>query len=212
MNNYPYLIAGLPEIFPDFEKSSYNIDLLFDRIKDNIEPNEKRYLEWLLFGLKGENLTSHFYREVFKTRNRFLNEFFRFDLNMRNIQAAFISKNMGMDISEFLIGDNELVTSIKTSRSADFGASEFFEESAKLIAVLSNSNILEKEQGLDLMRWNKASQLTIFNYFDIDWLLSFATRLSLAKRWDALDKKMGAELFKKLVNEVRETYKKVDTE
>ncbi|MEZ7954883.1 MAG: DUF2764 family protein, partial [Bacteroidales bacterium] len=68
------------------------------------------------------------------------------------------------------------------------------------------------EQGLDLMRWNKASQLTIFNYFDIDWLLSFATRLSLAKRWDALDKKMGAELFKKLVNEVRETYKKVDTE
>ncbi|MEZ7873779.1 MAG: DUF2764 family protein [Bacteroidales bacterium] len=212
MNNYPYLIAGLPEIFPDFEKSSYNIDLLFDRIKDNIEPNEKRYLEWLLFGLKGENLTSHFYREVFKTRNRFLNEFFRFDLNMRNIQAAFISKNMGMDVSEFLIGDNELVTSIKTSRSADFGASEFFEESAKLIAVLSNSNILEKEQGLDLMRWNKASQLTIFNYFDIDWLLSFATRLSLAKRWDALDKKMGAELFKKLVNEVRETYKKVDTE
>lgn len=212
MNNYPYLIAGLPEIFPDFEKSSYNIDLLFDRIKDNIEPNEKRYLEWLLFGLKGENLTSHFYREVFKTRNRFLNEFFRFDLNMRNIQAAFISKNMGMDVSEFLIGDNELVTSIKTSRSADFGASEFFEESAKLIAVLSNSNILEKEQGLDLMRWNKASQLTIFNYFDIDWLLSFATRLSLAKRWDALDKKMGAELFKKLVNEVRETYKKVDPE
>lgn len=212
MNNYPYLIAGLPEIFPDFEKSSYNIDLLFDRIKDNIEPNEKRYLEWLLFGLKGENLTSHFYREVFKTRNRFLNEFFRFDLNMRNIQAAFISKNMGMDFSEFLIGDNELVTSIKTSRSADFGASEFFEESAKLIAVLSNSNILEKEQGLDLMRWNKACQLTIFNYFDIDWLLSFATRLSLAKRWDALDKKMGAELFKKLVNEVRETYKKVDTE
>lgn len=212
MNNYPYLIAGLPEIFPDFEKSSYNIDLLFDRIKDNIKPNEKRYLEWLLFGLKGENLTSHFYREVFKTRNRFLNEFFRFDLNMRNIQAAFISKNMGMDVSEFLIGDNELVTSIKTSRSADFGASEFFEESAKLIAVLSNSNILEKEQGLDLMRWNKASQLTIFNYFDIDWLLSFATRLSLAKRWDALDKKMGAELFKKLVNEVRETYKKVDTE
>ncbi|GAB1373150.1 hypothetical protein MASR1M46_00300 [Bacteroidales bacterium] len=79
MNNYPYLIAGLPEIFPDFEKSSYNIDLLFDRIKDNIEPNEKRYLEWLLFGLKGENLTSHFYREVFKTRNRFLNEFFRFE-------------------------------------------------------------------------------------------------------------------------------------
>ena len=73
MNNYPYLIAGLPEIFPDFEKSSHNIDLLFDHIKENINPKEKKYLDWLLFGLNGENLTSHFYRHFFKTRNPFLN-------------------------------------------------------------------------------------------------------------------------------------------
>lgn len=212
MNNYPYLIAGLPEIFPDFEKSSHNIDLLFDHIKENINPKEKKYLDWLLFGLKGENLTSHFYREVFKTRNRFLNEFFRFDLDMRNIQTAYVSKQMGLDVSECLIGENNLVNSIKSSRASDFGASDFFGESAKLISLLSSSNILEKEQGLDLMRWNKASQITTFNYFDIDWILSFATRLTLAKRWDALDKKLGAELFRKLVNEVKETYKNEDKE
>ena len=62
------------------------------------------------------------------------------------------------------------------------------------------------------MRWNKASQITTFNYFDIDWILSFTTRLTLAKRWDALDKKLGAELFRKLVNEVKETYKNQDKE
>ena len=210
MNNYPYLIAGLPELFPDFEKSSHNIDILLDHIKENIHPKEMKYLDWLLFGLKGENLSSHFYREVFKTRNRFLNEFFRFDLNMRNIQAAYIAKQSGMDAIQFLIGDNNLVNTIKTSRAADFGASEFFEESTKLLSLLSNSNILEKEQGLDLMRWNKSNQITVFNYFDIDWILGFVTRLLLTKRWDALDKKLGAELFKKLVDEVRETYKNND--
>ncbi|MDD2491017.1 MAG: DUF2764 family protein [Bacteroidales bacterium] len=212
MNNYPYLIAGLPELFPDFEKSSHNIDILLDHIKENIHPKEMKYLDWLLFGLKGENLSSHFYREVFKTRNRFLNEFFRFDLNMRNIQAAYIAKQSGMDAIQFLIGDNNLVNTIKTSRAADFGASEFFEESSKLLSLLSNSNILEKEQGLDLMRWNKSNQITVFNYFDIDWILGFVTRLLLTKRWDALDKKLGAELFKKLVDEVRETYKNNDKE
>ena len=212
MNNYPYLIAGLPELFPDFEKSSHNIDILLDHIKENIHPKEMKYLDWLLFGLKGENLSSHFYREVFKTRNRFLNEFFRFDLNMRNIQAAYIAKQSGMDAIQFLIGDNNLVNTIKTSRATDFGASEFFEESSKLLSLLSNSNILEKEQGLDLMRWNKSNQITVFNYFDIDWILGFVTRLLLTKRWDALDKKLGAELFKKLVDEVRETYKNNDKE
>lgn len=62
------------------------------------------------------------------------------------------------------------------------------------------------------MRWNKANQITVFNYFDIDWILGFVTKLSLAKRWDALDKKIGAELFRRLVNEVRDTYKNEDKE
>ena len=43
-------------------------------------------------------------------------------------------------------------------------------------------------------------------------ILGFVTKLMLIKRWDSLDKKVGAELFKKLVDEVRETYKKEETE
>lgn len=70
--------------------------------------------------------SNHFYREVFKTRNRFLKEFFMFDLNMRNIQTAFLAKQSGMDASHYLIGDSDLVESIKTSRAVDFGASDFF--------------------------------------------------------------------------------------
>lgn len=212
MNNYPYLIAGLPELFPDFEKSSHNIDLLMTHIRENTHPNDIKYLDWLIFGLKGENLTSHFYREVFKTRNRFLKEFFRYDLDMRNIQVAYISRQGGIDSSMHLIGRNDLVNAIMSSRAADFGASEYFEDAGKLISVLSNQNILEREQALDLMRWNRALQITIFNYFDIDWILGFVTRLEIARRWDALDRKIGAELFKKLVDEVRETYRKDNKE
>jgi hypothetical protein len=71
---------------------------------------------------------------------------------------------------------------------------------------------LEREQNLDLLRWNKAIQITLFNHFDIDWLLGFVTRLQLVRRWDTLDSKIGAELFKRLVDEVRETYKKENKE
>ncbi len=212
MNNYPYLFAGLPELFPDFEKSSHNIDLLMSHIMENTNPKEVKYIDWLIFGLKGENLTSHFYREVFKTRNSYLNTYFRYDLDIRNIQTAYISKLNGTDPSLYLIGEGDLVNSLKTSRAADFGASEFFEDAGKLLNVLANSNILEREQNLDLIRWNKAIQITLFNHFDIDWLLGFVTRLQLVRRWDTLDPKIGAELFKRLVDEVRETYKKENKE
>lgn len=208
MKNYPYVIAGLPDLIPDFEKSSYDIDAILRQVSENMPARDKRYLDWLLFGLEGKNLTAHFYRGVFKSRNRFLREYFRFDLDLRNIQVAYVARTNQTDASDYIIGDGPLVDALLTGRGTDFGASEFFEDSATLFTILGGSNILDREQNIDLMRWRKASDITTFNYFDIDYLLCFITKLMIIRRWDSLDKKVGAELFSKLVDEVRSTYKK----
>lgn len=208
MKNYPYVIAGLPDLIPDFEKSSYDIDAILRQVSENMPARDKRYLDWLLFGLEGKNLTAHFYRGVFKSRNRFLREYFRFDLDLRNIQVAYVARLNLADASDYLIGDGPLVDALLTGRASDFGAGEFFEDSSKLFSILGGSNILDREQNIDLMRWKKASDITTFNYFDIDYLLCFITKLMIIRRWDSLDKKVGAELFSKLVDEVRSTYKK----
>ncbi len=208
MRNYPYLVASLPEIILDFERSNYDVIAILEQIYINIPSKDKRYLDWLIFGFKRENLNPHFYREVMRTKNSFLNEYFKFDLDLRNIQAAFLARKNSIDVDQFLIGSSPLTDALKASKASDFGAGEFFEELNSLLTILSGSNILEREQNMDLLRWKKVNEINTFNIFNIDYLLGFVLKLLIISRWDALDKKQGALLFKELVEDVRGSYKK----
>ena len=58
--------------------------------------------------------------------------------------------------------------------------------------------------------WEKIGNLTTFNYFDIDAILGFITKLNIVARWYKLDEQTGREMFKKLVDEVRGTFKGVE--
>jgi hypothetical protein len=58
--------------------------------------------------------------------------------------------------------------------------------------------------------WEKISSLTLFNYFDITVILAFITKLNIVARWFKLDEQTGREMFKKLVDEVRGTFKGVE--
>ena len=58
--------------------------------------------------------------------------------------------------------------------------------------------------------WEKISSLTLFNYFDINVILAFITKLNIVARWFRLDEQTGREMFKKLVDEVRGTFKGVE--
>lgn len=60
---------------------------------------------------------------------------------------------------------------------------------------------------MDLLRWNIANEICTFNYFDIERILLFLLKASIVKRWSKLDKKTGAELFRKFVSEVKGSFK-----
>ena len=85
-----------------------------------------------------------------------------------------------------------------------------FEEAGSLDAVLNAGDILSRERGIDDLMWEKISDLTTFNYFDIDAILGFITKLNIVARWYKLDEQTGREMFKRLVDEVRGTFKGVE--
>ena len=87
---------------------------------------------------------------------------------------------------------------------------EEFEEAADLETILNGDDILSRERGIDDLMWEKIDNLTIFNYFDIDVILGFVTKLNIVARWYKLDEQTGREMFKKLVDEVRGTFKGVE--
>jgi hypothetical protein len=56
-------------------------------------------------------------------------------------------------------------------------------------------NPLERERGLDRLRWSLLDELAGLNPFGIDALFSYGLRLRLATRWASFDSKSGAALL-----------------
>lgn len=207
MGNYHYIIAGLPDIVLDFESSGYDFDTLFGHISEMSSKEDRRCIEWLFFGLNQDNLNNHFYRVAKKSKTKFLREYFLFDLDLRNFQAAYIARKNSLDPADYIIGDNEVTEQLKTSKAPDFGLSHYSDIAPEVFKILENSNILDREQLIDKLKWNKANEICTFNYFDINVILSFLLKATIIKRWYKLDKKKGAVLFKQFVDEIQGTFK-----
>ncbi len=74
------------------------------------------------------------------------------------------------------------------------------------------SRLLRIIHKMDLLKWDKASEITLMDYFDMDAILAFLVKAKMVQRWSELDPQMGEELFHKLVGEVRGTFKGIENE
>ena len=135
----------------------------------------------------------------------FIREYFRFDLNIRNAKVKYLNKALGRPADKDVLSFGE-----DTDQRVLDAAEAEFEEAADLETILNSGDILSRERGIDDLMWEKISDLTTFNYFDIDAVLGFITKLNIVARWYKLDEQTGREMFKKLVDEVRGTFKGVE--
>lgn len=196
MDNYVYLIAGFPDLILDFTNQKISAEQFMSDIRANCAKRDERLLDWLEFGFREENLNNHFYRAVKGSRSHFLKEYFTFDHNLRIMQVAYLVKKYGIE---------------NRDNSASIDDTDF-EESSSIASALEKENILEREQLLDKIRWDKISEITVFDYFNIEIVLAFLAKVKIVQRWCALDKTKGSELFKQLVSEVRGSFKGVEFE
>ena len=73
---------------------------------------------------------------------------------------------------------------------------------AVIAAVNDEANLVEKEHKIDLIRWNEATELATFDYFDINTILSYLARVNIVARWTQLDAVRGREMFDRLMAEL----------
>ena len=146
-----------------------------------------------------------FYTKALTHRNNFIREYFRFDLNMRNAKVKYLNKALGREADK-----DVLIFPEDTQQAVLDAVADEFEEAADMETILNASDILSRERGLDDLMWEKIDSLTTFNYFDIDAILGFIAKLNIVSRWYRLDEQTGREMFKKLVDEVRGTFKGVE--
>ena len=191
MNNYEYLIASLPDITPDWKDSGeMSGDAFVDWLREGCSDSDRKLIDFLREGFAAENLNKDFYLRALSHRDRFLREYFRFDLNVRNAKVEYLNRELGRAAGTdiFLTDENG------------------FEEEARRGAVLGSGDILSREKGIDDLMWEKIESLTTFDYFDIDAILGFIAKLNIAMRWNRLDPETGREMFSRIVKEVRGSF------
>lgn len=191
MANYEYLIAGLPDISPDWKGADAGIaDAIMQEIRELSSEKDNRLIDKLLEGYQDDKLNLEFYQEMLSSKDAFLKEYFRFDLNVRNAKVAYLNRELrrpaGTDV--FLEAPGE------------------FEEAQRFESVLNTDDILARERGIDDLMWSKIDELTTFDYFDIDAVLGFIAKLHIVSRWLKLDDATGRQMFARLVDEVRGSY------
>jgi len=217
VNNYYYIIGGLPELAPGGENNMFNYAAVREEIWKQCSPEDKKLIEFLEEGFDEESLTVDFYIKVQESRSMFIKRYFRLDRIIRNAKVTFLAgklfngdetenKELIKKYSVVLPSDQEIGFNGKEGVAVTLDNSD----TQNIDAIFHTSDILEKERKLDEFKWGKINEFTSFDFFDIDVILAFLAKGKLVERWNKLDRETGKALFKKLVDEVRGTFKGVE--
>ena len=196
MNNYEYIVASLPVIASDY-RGPLDTDAIISEIRSQLSPKDEAVLDTLLKGFDSDSLDAEFYRTALASKNRFIAGYFGYDLDVRNCRVAYLNKALGRPE-----GQDIMVLDEDEPRE--------FEDIEKVNAVLQGSDILGRERGLDDILWERIDSLTLMEVFTLDQILGFVAKLQIVARWLRLDPQSGRELFRKLVEEIRNNKKSIE--
>ena len=194
MNNYEYIVASLPVIEPGSRLgSSSAANAIIDDIREQLSNKDNALVTMLLDGFDPEKLNAGFYRACLGSGSRFLREYFLFDLFLRNTKVEYLNASLGRPEGKDVLLLEEL---------EDYE----FEQKEEIVEILSGTDIIGREKGLEMAIWEHVEEVTTMDVFDMDAILGFIARLKIIDRWDKLDPETGAELFRRLIKEIRATY------
>ena len=149
-------------------------------------------------------LSACYYAYAMKCSNRFVSRWFEFSLNVNNILSAFISRKYKLEVAPRIVGDTEVCELLRTSNARDFGLGEQLEYMEDLQRIAEMDELVEREKKTDLLAWKWLEDESFFNYFTIERLFVFLLQLEMIERWISLDKEKGSELFRQMIQHLKE--------
>ncbi|HJC16546.1 DUF2764 family protein [uncultured Alistipes sp.] len=148
-------------------------------------------------------LFAAYYDACRRARSRFLRAWSEFDRTLRNVTAALAARAASRPVEEVVVGGGDVAEQLQRSSAADFGLRGELPFVDTVIAAMNDeANLLEKERKIDLVRWEEATELATFDYFNINAILSYLVRINIVARWARLDAARGREMFGRLLAEL----------
>ena len=206
MNNYVYIIAGLPDFTPDWRQGEKRLDEYLDQVRELLSAKDNEVLDFIIKGFDKDQIGLEFYKEALSHRLGFIREFFLFDFNVRNQKVRYLNQALGRAAEKDVLK----LTDPEAEENGLETEEPEFKESARLQKILEGNDILSRERGIDDLYWEKIDEITLFDYLNFDKILGVIVKMMIIRRWLILDEETGRAMFKKLVDEVRGTFKGVE--
>ena len=141
-----------------------------------------------------------YYAELAASKCSFLRDWGEFDRNLRNIAAAVAAREAGRTVRDVTVGGGDIVEQLGRSSAADFGLrGELPYIDAVIAAVSDEKNIVEKERKIDAIRWSEAESIAVFDFFNINYILSYLVKVNIVARWMMLSPEMGRQMLERLI-------------
>jgi hypothetical protein len=150
--------------------------------------------------LLSDKLSAHYYLYASRVANKFIANWFEFNMNLQNLLAAHNCRKYNLDVAEWVVGDNYVSRLLKNSTARDFGLSGEFENVEEILRMADEQDILLRERRFDQIRWNWLDENSFFNYFTIERVFSYLVKLGIIERWQMMDSARGGAKFKEMVN------------
>lgn len=203
------------------EKGNYTIETLQENIK---EPTGElpSYINEFILAYKNDEpfhaqvswenqLTTLFYDYILNYKNRFLADWFRFERNLNNLLAALVCRKYDIPYEFQIIGTDEISDTIRKSHARDFGLSAEIPYLDDVLNTIKLDKVQEREKDADRLKWEFLDEHSFFEYFTVEKIMTFIIKLGIVERWLTLDKDYGKEMFNKLINELKSSYKLPET-
>ena len=140
-------------------------------------------------------LTTLFYDYVLEAAGPFLQRYFAFERDLRNLLVGISGRTQQQVVDPQYAGQYPLTDMLKKSHARDFGLANEYPYLEKLLQLEELADIRERERGIDRLRWNFIEELNTFNYFSLEVILGYTLQLMILERWTGLDASRGEELL-----------------
>lgn len=176
----------------------YIFDFLTERL-ENDETSVDLYSEF--------SLSEKYYSFLLSLPNKFLSEWFEYEMNLININTALLRRKYKLPLDGQIIGKNEVSQLILTSQSKDFELGNHIKGIDSLIALYESASVIERELKLDQLRWDYLTEKTVFEYFSIEKVLSYTIMFKIASRWHTLNTNTGKKILENLLDGLASDFK-----
>lgn len=146
------------------------------------------------------NLYTAYYAACAESGCRYLREWASFDRTLRNVCAAYAARRADQEPDGVVVGNDDITEALARSSASDFGLKGELDYIDEVMAAMADEqNIVEKERKIDRIRWSMSDALAEKDYFNINTILSYLSKLNIVQRWFALDERVGRAMYDELI-------------